>query len=56
MPLPGKPIYQTSKEVLAKLPKKVLDEADAKRAIFDAELKKKQEQETDKAPAATETK
>ena len=56
MPLPGKPIYQTSEQVLAKLPKKVLDEADAKRAIFDAELKKKQEQETVKAQAAAEAK
>ena len=56
MPLPGPPKYQTSEQVLAKLPKAVLDKADAERAIFDAELKKKQKQETLKAQAAAEAK
>jgi hypothetical protein len=56
MPLPGPPKYQTSTQVLAKLPKAVLDKAAAERAIFDAELKKKQEQETAEAQAAAEAK
>ena len=44
MPLPGPPKYQTSEQVLAKLPKAVLDKADAERAIFDAKLKKLEEE------------
>lgn len=56
MPLPGKPKTQTRDEVDSKLSKKVLAEADEKRSIFDAELKKKQEQETAEAQAAAEAK
>ncbi len=52
MPLPGPPKYQTSKEVLAKLPADVLDKAAAERANFDAKLKEKQEKETAEAQAA----
>jgi|UniRef100_A0A6C0M086 hypothetical protein len=51
MPLPGKPTYQTKEKVDSKLPDEVLRKAAAERAIFDAELKKKQEKETAEAQA-----